>query len=224
MTKLIDLVSSLHPRLALDVGCGCGEFARSVTPHCESLVCIDVAASLRSRWRDAGGGNVAFCSMDARRMGFPAASFPVVFERASLHHVADWETALDEMFRVSSGYVILEEPVDDPRSVAKRNTIHAQDLFLELQHEVGYSHYRHLESAVLLAEVARRGTIRTSEIIRMEGPVRPDDYFAGFSDFAAKTHRPHHWESRLRSFLKEAMDGGLCRSDLLVVLAEVAGP
>jgi SAM-dependent methyltransferase len=222
METLVNLLASLQPALTLDVGCGCGEFARSLAPRCDKLVGIDVSASLGSRWRrPAAGGDIVFYRMDARRMGFPSATFPVVFERESLHHVADWEAVLDEMFRVSRTWVILEEPVDDPRSAVKRNTIEAQDLFLELQHEVGFSHFRHLDPAVLLSAVARRGTVRRSEIHRTDDLVPAEEYFAGFSRFAGQSRRPQYWESRLQSFLGEVEDGVLCQSDSLVVLAEV---
>jgi hypothetical protein len=160
--------------------------------------------------------------MDARRMGFPPASFPVVFERASLHHVAEWEAVMDEMFRVSGAHVLLEEPVDDPRSVAKRNTIRAQDLFLDLQREIGISHFRHLDPAIVLAAVARRGIVRRSEIVRSDEPVPADEYFQPFSRLAAQSRRPQFWESRRTALLKELDGGPLCENDSLVVLAEVS--
>jgi SAM-dependent methyltransferase len=219
---LIEMLLSLQPRLTLDVGCGCGEFARSLTPNCENLVCIDVSTSLRSRWHNpATESHVAYCCMDARRMGFPSSAFPVVFERASLHHVPEWETALDEMFRVSSAYILLEEPVDDPRSVAKRNTIKAQDLFLELQQEIGISHFRHFDPAVLLAAVAQRGAVRETEILKTDEVLPAEQYFAAFPRFANQSLRPRFWNSRLQSFLRGVENSVLCPCDSLVVLAEV---
>lgn len=185
-------------------------------------MCIDSSVPLLSRWpTPLIESNIAFCCMDALKLGFPASAFAVVLERASLHHIAAWESALDEMFRVARRYVLLEEPVDDPRSSAKRRTMEAQDLYLELQREVGYAHFRHLAPDRLLAAVARRGTILESQLLKRDDPVSVDDYFAAFPRFAALSGRPSHWESRFSSFLKSLGDGILCESDSIVVLAEV---
>jgi SAM-dependent methyltransferase len=225
LRSLTDLLATLGARSTLDVGCGCGEFSRTLTPFCERLVCIDAATTLGSRWSSTqGDGRLALCCMDARRMGFRTSSFPVVVERASLHHIAEWERVLDEMFRVSGAHVLIEEPVDDPRSSAKMNTIKAQELFSELQNEVGISHFRHFDPAVLLAAVARRGVIRLSEVVRTDDPVRASEYFAAYPRFAAQSQRPGYWEARLRTFLENLGNGTLCESDSLLVLAEVTKP
>jgi hypothetical protein len=76
------------------------------------------------RFRPVGAGpwteEISPLLMDARRMGFLTLAFPIAPRASQPHHIADWELALDEMFRVSSTYVLLEEPVDDPRSEEKR--------------------------------------------------------------------------------------------------------
>jgi SAM-dependent methyltransferase len=222
MSDLKETLLSLPPQSALDVGCGCGAFARSVSPQCGRLVCIDSSVPLTSRWQaqDETTGTT-FCCMDARRMGFSSSSFSLVFERASLHHMAEWEAALDEMLRVSSTYVLLEEPVDDPRSAAKRNTIQAQGLYLELQREVGYPHFRHFEPDVLLAAVASRGTILRSQILRCDHPVPVDEFFGSFARFVAQSDRPQFWQARLATFTDNLRGGALCDCDDLVILAEV---
>lgn len=152
-------------------------------------------------------------------MGFRAGSFPIVWERASLHHVREWRGVLAEMFRVSAGAVLIEEPLDSDRTHSHRRTIEAQRLFLELQHEVGYQHFPHLEAGELCRAVESAGTVEFREITRRDEPVGFDDFFEGFERFAARSARRGYWMDRLAGFRAGLRGEPLCQEDFLFVAA-----
>lgn len=152
-------------------------------------------------------------------MAFAASSFHVVLERISLHHVLDWRAVLDEMFRVSEEYVLVEEPVDDLRTEEKRNTAAARSLFLELQHAVGYRHNRHLEVVELVHEVRQRGSVITTHIERRDTPVAFQDYFSGFDSFAGESGREGYWHERLEALKRQLGPGLLSEDDTILILA-----
>jgi SAM-dependent methyltransferase len=155
--------------------------------------------------------------MDGRQLDFPADHFDLVLARASLHHVRDWQLVVDEMLRVAAGGVLIEEPLDDPRSDAKRNTMRAQRLFLELHSEVGYSHYAYITSDELTNHLRTKGVRIESEITRLDGPVTFDYYFEPWGFFADKSSRKEYWLQRLSDYRRELGDGQLCENDILFV-------
>jgi hypothetical protein len=157
--------------------------------------------------------------MDARALGFPDNSFPLVLERDTLHHVSRWPEVLSEMIRVSSDLLLLEEPVDDLRSAAKQRTQEAQELFLQLQAEVGYSHYRHVDPDELLSTIQERAYLINVHMNRRDTSVTFDEFFRDFSIFAAKSQREEYWLRQLQD-LRSRFDGAaLCKADRLTVLA-----
>ena len=129
----------LKPEHVLDLGCGCGSFTAEMSPHCGKIIAIDSSSVLIDRCKSENQKpNINYVCMDARKVDYPDACFNLVLERACLHHILEWEKVLDEMMRLSSKYVLIEEPMDDPRSDAKRNAIQAQRFYLEVQKEAGF--------------------------------------------------------------------------------------
>jgi hypothetical protein len=184
------------------------------------VVAIDIAPNF-SRWPEVSRqSGIIFCGMDACALGFAADAFPLVLERASLHHIADWSRAIVEMVRVSSDRVFLEEPVDDPRSDAKRRTYDAQDLFLRLQSEVGYPHYRHLDRHALHAAVERQGVILEEHLEKSDTPVTFDEFFESFPMFAARSGRQEYWLEALQALRSRFGGAPLCDDDTLTILAK----
>ena len=157
--------------------------------------------------------------MDAVALGFARDSFPLVLERATLHHIAQWQEALAEMIRVSSQNVFLEEPVDDLRSSAKQRTHEAQGCFLKLQAEVGYPHYRHLDRVALLSAVERRAVLLEAHLERSDAPVAFDEFFESFHAFASRSEREGYWLEQLRELRARFGGAPLCEDDTLTVLA-----
>jgi SAM-dependent methyltransferase len=223
-SRIEEIVQALGPTAILDVGCGCGgHLTSALARHCARVVAVDVSAHM-SRWQEiARSSGVSFCCMDARALGFASDSIPLVLERASLHHVARWSEALAEMIRVSSGRILLQEPVDDQRSAAKRRTYEAQDLFLELQAEVGYSHHRHLSPEAMISAIKGRAVLIETRMERSDTPVAFDEFFESFHSFAARSEREGYWIEQLQELRYRLGGASLCEDDTLTILAAKDG-
>lgn len=166
---------------------------------------------------------IMFCRMDATALGFADNSFPLVLERDTLHHIARWPDALSEMLRVSSDRVLLQEPVDEPRSPAKRRTYEAQGLFLELQAEVGYPHYWHLKPEALLSSIRSQAQVLESKLDRCNTPVSFDEFFESYSELASHSGREEYWLGRLEELRSRFSGAALCDDDRLTVLVAGTG-
>jgi SAM-dependent methyltransferase len=218
---LLKKLKELSPKKALDVGCGCGSFTASFAPYCGQLTAVDHSPGLIERcMRENALPNVTYRCVDARRLKLPNNSFDLAYERASLHHIKEWQQALDEMARVSSHYILLEEPVDDPRSLAKRNTIAAHRFFLEVQEEAGYPHFAHLQPVELEQRLHAMGLDFTIEYSRSDQPVDIEEYFEPFERFAETSGRKDYWMTRLFQFKRTVAGAGLAGSDTLFIMAE----
>jgi ubiquinone/menaquinone biosynthesis C-methylase UbiE len=88
----------------LDVACGPGVVTAALAPGAASVVAFDATEEMieraRSRCANAGLANVAFKCGDAENLPFADAQFDGVVTRLAIHHFADAQRALDEMFRV----------------------------------------------------------------------------------------------------------------------------
>jgi hypothetical protein len=157
--------------------------------------------------------------MDGRTLAFADNTFSLVLERDTLHHIADWTQALDEMVRVSYKHVVIEEPVDDLRSVEKRNTFKAQSLLLELQREVGYPHYRHLAAEDLASHVQARASVVEARTEKRDARIPFEEFLDSFDRFAAQSARESHWHDRLEAFRTSLGTSGLCEDDRLLLVA-----
>ncbi|MGB8657365.1 MAG: class I SAM-dependent methyltransferase [Candidatus Zixiibacteriota bacterium] len=217
----LDRVALLKPGRVLDVGCGCGCYTAKLSPHCNQITAIDSSASLIGRCKSENQKpNVTYVCMDARNIAYPDASFDLVLERACLHHIREWEKVLDEMIRLSSRFILIEEPNHDSRSEAKRNTMRAQQLYLEVQNEVGYTHYQYIELASLIAYFERRNIKIETKAIKSDELVDFDQFFCSFGDFAGKSVRKEYWFDRLNQ-LRQELDGKkLCEEDIVFISAK----
>jgi len=218
---ILDRIALLKPDRVLDVGCGCGSYTVRLSPYCNKITAIDYSASLIERCKSENARpNITYVCMDARDIAYPEASFDLVLERACLHHILEWEKVLDEMIRLSFRYILIEEPIHDPSSEAKRNTMKAQQLYLDVQNEVGYPHYPHIELASLTAYFKRRDMKVETEIIKSDEPVDFDQIFSSFGDFAGKSSRKEYWLDRLNQ-LRHGLNGKmLCEEDSVFILVQ----
>ncbi len=219
-SRLEETVQSLEPPTLLDVGCGCGRHLTSRLPrHCARVVAIDVISS-RSAWRElASAHGIDFSRMDATALAFPSDTFGLVLARDALHHISRWPDALAEMIRVSSGHLLIEEPVDELRSPAKQRTYVAQELFLELQAEVGYSHYLHLNVETLLSDIRHRARLLDVQLQRSDEAIAFDQYFDSYAELASRSEREDYWLHRLKELRLRFAGAALCEDDRLTVLA-----
>ena len=213
-------LQSLKLAAVLDVGCGCGGHStRTLLELCGRVVAIDVAPRL-ARWHEiAQSSKARFCCMDAVALGFPRDSFPLVVESATLHHIAQWPDALTETLRVSSDSILLQEPVDDLRSAAKQRTVEAQGLFLSLQAEVGFAHYRHLTRDAILSALEGRAAIVETQLETSDAPVSFDEFFESFDVFASQSGRQEYWLDKLQIMRSKFAGAPLCEDDTLTIWA-----
>jgi SAM-dependent methyltransferase len=88
----------------LDVACGPGVVTAELAPHASTVVAFDATEQMleKAKARCAKGGltNVAFRSGDAENLPFDDAEFDGVVTRLAIHHFANPQRALQQMFRV----------------------------------------------------------------------------------------------------------------------------
>ena len=218
--KLLSRVALLKPHKVLDVGCGCGGFTAKLSTHCREITAIDSSQALIDRGKEENASsNITYVCMDGRKIRFPDRSFDLVLERMALHHICEWEEALGEMIRVSSKHVLVEEPIDDPRSEEKKNAARARELLLALQNEIGYSHHEYIPANILIDYFRKKNMSIESEIIESEKLVDFDQFFSSFDDFAEKSSRKEYWLDRLESLRRELDGKKLCEEDIVFIVA-----
>jgi len=217
---VLERVISVKPHNVLDVGCGCGSSTAKLSPFCGKITAIDFSSELIDRCkRENQKPNITYLCMDGRNIQYPDDSFDMVLEQYSLHHVLEWEKVLDEMIRVSSKQILIQEPIDDPRSEEKRNAIRAQKFYLEVQKEASYSHYRYLELDSLIQYFRRKKIPIETQIVRSDKIIDFDEYFRSFDVFAEKSKRKEYWLKRLDTLRKELEGKKLCDEDLVFIAA-----
>jgi SAM-dependent methyltransferase len=217
---MLKKVALLKPDKVLDVGCGCGSFTAKLSSYCGNITAIDSSLELIDRCkRENHQPNITYRCMDGTNIQYPDKSFDLVMERDTLHHIREWEKALDEMIRVSSKFILVEEPIDDPRSEEKKNTMRVQEFLLELQNEVGFSHYKHIVSDLLTGFFQKRNVSIETHIIISENLIDFDEYFSSFGNFAERSKRKAYWYDRLERLRRELNGKMLCEEDTIIIIA-----
>jgi ubiquinone/menaquinone biosynthesis C-methylase UbiE len=88
----------------IDIACGPGVVTAALAPAASSVVAFDATeemlAKARARCAKAGLSNVEFRCGDAEHLPFADAEFDGTVTRAALHHFAEPQRAIGEMFRV----------------------------------------------------------------------------------------------------------------------------
>ncbi|HLE12978.1 MAG: hypothetical protein A2504_17810 [Bdellovibrionales bacterium RIFOXYD12_FULL_39_22] len=200
---ILNRIASIKPHHLLDVGCGCGNFTAQIAPYCKFITAIDTSdVWLKRAQNEQKLSNVKFEKMDAQDISFQGKTFDVVISRATLHHVNRWQQAIDHMLRVSKNRVLIEEPFDDLRSESRKNTYDVQQFFLELQNEIGYSHFNHIEPKLVSEYLKNKGVQFEMEIKKSDDQLDFNDHFGPFDSFVQKSSRKEEWIERY-SRLKE---------------------
>jgi SAM-dependent methyltransferase len=216
---ILDQVKRTNPKFLLDIGCGCGHFTIDLVPYCDEIIITDLSPAIVKRAKEnIGAPNIRAVCMDGLNLGFRNNSVDTVFERFSLHHMTDWRRAIDEMIRVAMNYILIDEPIDNDRSQPKRDSVIAWQLYLDVQKEIGYSHFRHIQPDKLLDYTREKKLETEFEITRSDEPIPFDDFFSEFGQYADKSYRPHFWYDKLEQ-LKESISGRpLCKSDVISII------
>jgi ubiquinone/menaquinone biosynthesis C-methylase UbiE len=88
----------------IDVACGPGVVTAALAANAVSVVAFDATEPMlekaKARCAKAGLGNVEFRTGDAENLPFADAQFDGAVTRAALHHFADPQRAISEIFRV----------------------------------------------------------------------------------------------------------------------------
>jgi ubiquinone/menaquinone biosynthesis C-methylase UbiE len=140
----------------LDVACGPGVVTAALAPGAASAIAFDATAEMlekaKSRCAKAGLGNVDFKQGDAEHLPFADGQFDGVVTRLAVHHFADPQRALGEMFRVlrRGGTAVVVDIVSSP-DAAESNLQNAIERLRDP------SHVRMLPAAELDACIARAG-------------------------------------------------------------------
>lgn len=218
---ILEKLASLKPNSILDVGCGCGSFTVKLSPYCNRITAIDLSPALIERCKKENQKpNISYFCMDARDLKYLDNSFDLILERVALHHIFEWEKVLDEMMRVSSKYLLIEEQINQPRNQQKIDALQAQKVFLKLQNEVGHSHYEYLNQKALLAYFDKRNIPIEFEIIRSDEALDFDEHFSSFTAFAEKSERKDYWLEQFRLLKEEFKDKKLIESDSIFISVE----
>jgi ubiquinone/menaquinone biosynthesis C-methylase UbiE len=140
----------------LDVACGPGVVTAALAPDAESVAAFDATEQMlekaRARCAKAGLTNVEFRSGDAEHLPFADAQFDGVVTRLAIHHFAEPQRALDEMFRVlrAGGIAVVVDVV------SAENADESQ-LHNAIERLRDPSHVRMLPASELDASVSRAG-------------------------------------------------------------------
>src|ERR1700756_4564277 len=140
----------------LDVACGPGVVTAAIAPRAASVVAFDATEPMldkaRARCAQAGLVNAAFEPGNPESLPFEGARFDGVVTRLAIHHFADPQRALGEMFRVlrPGGVAVIVDVVSSES--AEESSL--QNAIERLRDP---SHVRMLPASELDACVARAG-------------------------------------------------------------------
>ena len=140
----------------IDVACGPGVVTAALAPAAASIVAFDATEQMlekaRARCARAGVKNVAFQSGDAENLPFADAQFDGAVTRAAVHHFADPQRALDEIFRVlrPGGVAVVLDVISSEDADESR-------LHNAIERLRDPSHVRMLPASVLDAAARRAG-------------------------------------------------------------------
>ncbi len=106
--------------LALEIGCGTGDFARSLARHFERVVAIDLSPEMVRRARELSptSENIEFRQGDVRACGLPTATFDCIATIATLHHLPLVDTLKKLDAALCPGGVLLVLDLYEPRTLA----------------------------------------------------------------------------------------------------------
>lgn len=140
----------------IDVACGPGVVTAALAPNATSVVAFDATEEMlekaRARCAKAGLRNVAFRSGDAERLPFADAEFDGAVTRAAVHHFADPQRALNEMFRVlrPGGIAVIADVISSENADESR-------LHNAIERLRDPSHVRMLPASELDSDASRAG-------------------------------------------------------------------
>lgn len=140
----------------IDIACGPGVVTAALAPNAASVVAFDATdemlAKTKARCAKAGLSNVEFRNGDAEHLPFADAHFDGAVSRAAVHHFADPQRAIAEMFRVlrPGGVAVIADCVSSENADESR-------LHNAIERLRDPSHVRMLPASVLEAAARQAG-------------------------------------------------------------------
>lgn len=164
----------------IDIACGPGVVTAALAPNAASVVAFDATERMlekaKARCAKAGLGNVEFKSGDAEHLPFPDAQFDGAVTRAAIHHFADPQRAISEMFRVlrPGGVTVLADVISSEDASESR-------LHNAIERLRDSSHVRMLQASEL-DSAARRAGFRDLEAASWDMNRELEEWFSIVSD------------------------------------------
>jgi ubiquinone/menaquinone biosynthesis C-methylase UbiE len=164
----------------IDVACGPGVVTAALAPNAASVVAFDATeqmlAKAKARCAKAGLGNVEFKSGDAENLPFADGEFDGAVTRAAIHHFADPQRAIGEMFRVlrPGGVAVLADVISSEDAEESR-------LHNAIERLRDPSHVRMLPASELLG-AARQAGFRDLEAATWDMSRELEEWFSIVSD------------------------------------------
>lgn len=221
---LFEKLADLKPETLLDTGCGCGSYISALSPLCGKITAVDISPGLIERCRrEHPKSNITYLTMDGKNLPFSDGRFTAVMERGFLHHMTEWEKALDEMIRVSSRYILIVEPFDDLRNKAKKHTLYCHKFFTKVQNDAGYPHYEHIKPEVLVEYFNRKEISIETHIVKSDKLIEFDEFFIDFQHFASKSRKRDFFTKKFEELRRELEGNKLCKNDIIYIFAEKDG-
>jgi ubiquinone/menaquinone biosynthesis C-methylase UbiE len=114
--RLLGYIQTGNETEFLEIGCGNGEVARYIARHYKGRVTgidIDPEQIKIARDGDEGIPHLKYLEVDSTELPFDDDSFDVVLSFGVLHHIPNWDDALEEIKRVlrKGGYFIYADIV-----------------------------------------------------------------------------------------------------------------
>jgi len=140
----------------IDVASGPGVVTAALAPNAASIVAFDATEQMletaKARCARAGLSNVEFQSGDAESLPFADAQFDGAVTRAAVHHFADPQRAINEMFRVlrPGGTVVIADVISSEDADESR-------LHNAIERLRDPSHVRMLQASELDSDASRAG-------------------------------------------------------------------
>ncbi|MDD3493351.1 MAG: class I SAM-dependent methyltransferase [Candidatus Thermoplasmatota archaeon] len=112
----------------LEVGCSSGQTLRAVCAACNRCVGADICDyALEIARRGNGRRRIEYVKCDAEKeLPFSDGEFDCVLCGHTLEHLRDPKAAVDELFRVSRGSVVVVIPLQGPEQRWKKTNLHIQ--------------------------------------------------------------------------------------------------
>jgi ubiquinone/menaquinone biosynthesis C-methylase UbiE len=211
-------LAEIKPESILDIGCGTGEFTDELGRYADGVTGIDIdEGRINEAKKRNAVPNVHYRCIDILHTPFPEGIYDVCISRFALHHVHEWKSAIDEAMRLSRKHILIEEPFFDLRSEEKKRTYEVTKVFLDLHHEVGFSHNLYLERGTLLDYLKQKPLRVEIQVVKSDELMTFDEYFGVYMRFVEQSKRKSHWEERINRLRDKHQGKVFCDDDILYV-------